>query len=125
MRMFYLNTSRPLFKNNPKLRQAVNFAVDRRELTRELGAYVGEATDQYLLPVMPGFRDERIYPLKGPNLKKAKQLAKGHTRSGKVVLYTPNFPLPLATAQIVKRNLEAIGLKVEIVSFPPPVYAQR
>ena len=125
MRLFYLNTSQPLFKNNPKLRQAVNFAIDRRKLTRELGAYVGEATDQYLLPVMPGFRDVDIYPLKGPNLKKAKQLAKGHTRSGKVVLYTPNFPLPLATAAIVQRNLEAIDLKVEIVSFPPPVYAQK
>ena len=33
--LFVLNTSRPLFKNNPKLRQAVNFAVDRKELTRE------------------------------------------------------------------------------------------
>ena len=37
LRMFVLNTSRPLFKNNPKLRQAINFAVDRRRLTRELG----------------------------------------------------------------------------------------
>ena len=36
--MFFLNTSRPLFHKNPKLRQAVNFAVDRRALARELGA---------------------------------------------------------------------------------------
>ena len=80
LRMFVLNTSRPLFKNNPKLRQAINFAVDRRRLTRELGPRIGRATDQYLAPVTPGFRDERIYPLKGPDLKKAKQLAKGHMR---------------------------------------------
>ena len=33
LRMFVLNTSRPLFRNNPKLRQAINFAVDRRALT--------------------------------------------------------------------------------------------
>ena len=37
LRMFVLNTSQPLFKNNPKLRQAVNFAIDRRALARELG----------------------------------------------------------------------------------------
>ena len=80
LRIFVLNTSRPLFKNNPKLRQAVNFAVDRRRLTRELGPRRGTATDQYLAPVMPGFRDERIYPLKGPDLKKARALAKGHMR---------------------------------------------
>ena len=34
LRLFVLNTSRPLFRNNPKLRQAVNFAVDRKALTR-------------------------------------------------------------------------------------------
>ena len=33
--MLVLNTRGPLFRNNPKLRQAVNFAVDRSALTRE------------------------------------------------------------------------------------------
>ena len=38
--MFYLlmNTERPLFKNNPKLRQAVNFALDRTAMLRVIGA---------------------------------------------------------------------------------------
>ncbi len=121
LRLFVLNTSRPLFRKNPKLRQAVNFAVDRRALTRELGPYGGRATDQYLLPVMPSFRDERIYPLKGPDLKKARALAKGNTRSGKAVLYTPSLSLPMAAAQIVQQNLKEIGLEVEIKAFPPQV----
>ena len=87
--MFVLNTSRPLFKNNPKLRQALNFAVDRKTLTRELGPFVGTATDQYLRLSLPGFRDERIYPLKGPDLKKARALAKGHMRERKAVSTRP------------------------------------
>ena len=37
LRMFVLNTNRPLFKNNPKLRQALNFAVDRRALRASSG----------------------------------------------------------------------------------------
>ncbi len=93
LRMFVLNTSGPLFRNNPKLRQAVNFAVDRRRLRREFGPFAGTLTDQYLPPGLPGFRNERIYPLNGPDLKKAKQLAKGHTRSGKAVLYVPANPV--------------------------------
>jgi ABC-type transport system substrate-binding protein len=121
LRLLVLNTSRPLFRKNPKLRQAVNFAVDRKALTKELGAYAGTATDQYLLPVMRGFRNELIYPLHGPDLDRARELAKGHLRFGKAVLYTPSFTVPMSVSQVAKRNLEAIGLDVEIRSFPPAV----
>ena len=56
--MFVLNTSGPLFRNNVKLRQAVNFAVDRKALTRELGALAGTPTDQYL----PGLQGRAHLP---------------------------------------------------------------
>jgi ABC-type transport system substrate-binding protein len=113
LRMFVLNTSRPLFRKNPKLRQAVNFAVDRRALTRELGPYVGAVADQYLR-----LKDERIYPLERPNLAKARELAKGRTRSGKTILYTRDSPIDLAQARVLQLNLKPIGIDVEIVSFP-------
>ena len=116
--MLVLNTSRPLFRNNPRLRQAVNFAVDRKALTRELGPLAGTPTDQFLSPSQPGYRDERIYPLKGPVLRRARALATGHTRGGKAVLYTRSHPVDLAQAQVLQQNLKAIGLEVEIVQFP-------
>ena len=125
LRMFVLNTSRPLFKNNPKLRQAVNFAVDRKTLTRELGPLAGTATDQYLSPSGPGYRDERIYPLKGPDLRTAHALAKGHTGSGKAVLYTLAAPVEVAQARILQQNLKAIGLEVEIMQFPRKVLFEK
>lgn len=53
VRMFFLTTSRPLFRKNAKLRQALNFAVDRRALVREHGPHAGTATDQYLPPIYP------------------------------------------------------------------------
>ena len=118
VRVFHLNTSRPLFKNNPSLRQAVNFAVDRRALAREAGLLAERATDQYLLPGIPGYRDERIYPLKGPDLVRARALAKGHLRSRKAVLYTTTSTIDVAQAQILKENLKQIGLEVEVKSFP-------
>jgi ABC-type transport system substrate-binding protein len=110
-----LNTRRPLFRNNPRLRRAVNFAVDRRALVAELGGIAGRRADQYLSHAMPGFRDADVYPLKGPNLGKARALAKGHTRSGKVVFYTANASTTAQVrAQIVRYNLAQIGLDVEV-----------
>jgi ABC-type transport system substrate-binding protein len=113
VRMFVLNTSRPLFRNNLKLRQAVNFAVDRLALTRELGPFAGTPTDQYLR-----HRNERIYPLKGPDLRRARALARGNLRSGKAVLYTRSTPGDIAQARVLQQNLGAIGIKVDIEQFP-------
>jgi peptide/nickel transport system substrate-binding protein/oligopeptide transport system substrate-binding protein len=111
--MFVLNASRPLFRNNVKLRQAVNFAVDRVAIAREFGPLLVTPTDQYL-----AYLDARIYPLKGPDLGKARALAKGHRRGGKAVLYTRDDPVAVAQAQILERNLSRIGIEVEIHAFP-------
>ena len=120
LRIFVLNTSRPLFKNNPSLRQAVNFAVDRKAMRREFGPYAATAADQYLR-----LRDDKIYPLTG-DLRTAKKLAKGHTRSGKAVLYTRPDPGDVAQAQILKKNLKPIGIDVDIVAeFPGQLIFQK
>ena len=125
LNMFHLNTSQPLFKNNPKLRQAINFAVDRRALAREEGDLTETPTDQYLLPGVPGYRDERIYALRGPDLRRARKLARGHTRGGKAVLYTSTAVPDVARGEILKRNLKAIGLELEIKQFPNPVRFEK
>jgi peptide/nickel transport system substrate-binding protein len=125
-RAYALNTSRPLFRNNPRLRQAVNYVIDRAALRRATGGpLVSRLTDQYLPHTMPGFTDARIYPLDRPNLQKARALARGHTRGGKAVLYTWDLPGLLGSAQIVKRSLAKIGLEVEIKGIPIPAYPGR
>jgi peptide/nickel transport system substrate-binding protein len=121
LRMFVLNTSRPLFRDNLALRRAVNFAVDRKALLRERGTLGGFLTDQYLPPVLPGYRDERIYPLK-PDVETAKRLARGNLRGGRAVLYAPALPAATAQAQIVKANLQKIGLRVDLKQFPSSLY---
>jgi len=118
LRLFVLNTSRPLFRNNAPLRRAVNFALDRPALSRALGS-AETPVDHYLPPVMPGYRNTHVYPLRRPNAAKAKSLARGHTRSGKLVLYVNTRAPALSQAQIVKRDLKRIGLDVQILSFPP------
>jgi peptide/nickel transport system substrate-binding protein len=124
-RMFFLNTSRPLFRKNVKLRQALNFAVDRNALVREFGPYAATTTDQFLPPLMPGFRSARIYPVDKPDLRRARALAAGRTRGGKAVLYVRSSPLDVAAAQILQRNLDAIGIDVEVRQFPTPILFQK
>jgi peptide/nickel transport system substrate-binding protein len=126
VRFFFLNTSQSLFRNNVPLRQAVNFAADRRAIAREFGRYAATPTDQYLPVTMPGFRDERIYPLQGPDSRRARALAKGRTRSGKAVLYTcSERPDCIGVAQILQQNLKPIGIDVEIKQFPLPIMFQK
>ena len=121
-RGYALNTSRPLFRNNARLRQAVNFAIDRSSL--DGGGGRGRLTDQYLPPSMPGFKDARIYPLR-PDLRRARALARGHTRSGKALLYTLDNPQALVFARILSRNLAKIGLDVQVKGLPPSAYFTR
>jgi peptide/nickel transport system substrate-binding protein len=113
-----LNTARPLFHANPELRRAVNFAIDRGELVRQFGLRGGTATDQYLPPQLPGYRDESIYPLGRPDLERARSLADGHTRSRKAILFTCGAADCRERAQIVQANLHEIGLDVSVRTAP-------
>jgi peptide/nickel transport system substrate-binding protein len=122
-RGYALNASRPLFRDNPRLRQAVNFAMDRSAL--EGGGGRGQLTDQYLPAAMPGFKDARIYPLRRPDLRRARALARGNTRDGKAVLYTLDFPQTLVYARIVRRNLARIGLDVQVKGLPQAAFFSR
>lgn len=119
LRMFAFNSSRPLFRNNPQLRQAVNFALDRKALQVTAGGLVaGTLTDQYLPPTVPGFRDAGIYPLEQADLPRARELARGNLRGGRAVLYTTDFPPAVVAAQMAKQQLAAIGLEVEVKALP-------
>ncbi len=121
-----LNTSSPLFKGNPQLRRAINYAVDRPSLVRAAGGFLSSRrTDQLLPPGMPGFRDVHLYPIKGPDLKTARRLAAGHLRGGKAVFYTvPNGPQQTVAGD-VRYELKQIGLDVEIKTFAGPVRFQK
>jgi ABC-type transport system substrate-binding protein len=118
LRILAFNSGRPLFRDNPELRKAVNFALDRRALVLVGGQLVSRPTDQYLPPTLPGFKDAEVYPLERPDLQRAKRLAQGNLRGGKAVLYVNSGPLPMAIAQLVRQQLGEIGLDVEVRGIP-------
>lgn len=118
LRMLAFNSSRPLFRDNPQLRKAVNFALNRRALTATGGAFASRPSDQYLPSILPGFRNADVYPLERPDLQRAKALANGNLRGGKAVLYINSTPLPLAIGQLIRQQLAEIGLEVEVRGIP-------
>jgi ABC-type oligopeptide transport system substrate-binding subunit len=125
---FNLNTQGPLFKGNAKLRQAVNWAIDRPQITRQHGYLGGTRTDQILPAGMPGFKDWNIYPIQGVNsgsLAKAKSLANGATRNGKAVLYEFNTAPGPQIAQVIQFNLKQIGLDVDVKLFDRVVQTDK
>jgi peptide/nickel transport system substrate-binding protein len=123
-----LNNDSALFKNNIKLRQAVNYAIDRPQIVRQHGFLGGGRTDQILPPGMPGYKDGKNYPLVGVNntaLTKARALANGNTRSGKAVFYAFSTPPGPAIAQVVQFNLKQIGIDIEIKQFTRTVQHEK
>jgi ABC-type oligopeptide transport system substrate-binding subunit len=121
---FALNARRQLFRNNARLRRAVNLAIDRAALVRLMGYRAARPTDHYLPPIMGGYKPTPIYPSTG-NVTKARRLAHGRLRSGKAVLYTSSDDLRLGQAQLLKQDLASIGLDVQIKAFPLPLLRQR
>jgi YVTN family beta-propeller protein len=114
---FAFNTHRALFKS-ARLRRAVNYALDRVALAK-LGDYFVPLPERpathYLPPEIPGYSKTQVYPL-SPDLSRARKLASGYQRS-KVVLYTCSaYPCP-EQAEIVRTDLAAIGLRVQVRTF--------
>jgi YVTN family beta-propeller protein len=113
-----LNTHRALFAD-VRLRQAVNYAIDRTALARLGDEYVPlpeHPTDHYLPPGVLGYSNTHIYPLT-PDLPKARALARGRPPAT-VILYTCDVPPCDQQAQIIKTDLAAIGLQVQVRTYP-------
>lgn len=109
-----LNTARPTF-SKVNVRKAANFAIDRPALLRVRGFLAGKRTDQILPSGLAGFHDEKIYPIQGADVAKAKALAGGSC--GNVNLFTTTSSTGQALAQVAKFNMEQIGCKVTVKNF--------
>jgi ABC-type transport system substrate-binding protein len=105
---FVFNTRRPLFRN-PRLRRAVDYALDRRALAAEFG---DRAADRVVPPAAPGYPAGRIFPL-SPDLAAARRLAGPGRR--KAVIYVCGDSRGRTMAGIVRRNLAPIGIRVSVL----------
>jgi YVTN family beta-propeller protein len=120
---FALNVKRHLFAST-RVRQAVNYAIDRQAMVAVAGPYYGGLpTGHYLPPGMPGSLPDPVYPLGTPGLVRARALTRGLHATA--TMLTCNTAACIQTAQVVQSELRPIGIKVDIDSSPIDVMSTR
>jgi peptide/nickel transport system substrate-binding protein len=104
-----LNMANSLFKGNTSLRKAINYAITRGAYVAQAGPYAGSSWTHLFNPGVPGWRSVKLYQR---NLAKAKNLAKGHFKNGKIVVgYRNNSSANQNQYQIVRQDLINLGFK--------------
>jgi peptide/nickel transport system substrate-binding protein len=102
-----MNMSRDLFKGNTKLRQAVNYAIERPPYVGQAGPLAGASWSHVLNPNVPGWKNVVLYK---HNLAKAKSLANGNMKNGKItVYYRSSGSANNGQAQVVRGDLIQLG----------------
>jgi peptide/nickel transport system substrate-binding protein len=110
-----LNSSRPTFAN-AAVRRAVNYAIDRPALLRVRGFEGGKRTSAILPPSLAGgVNDPRLYPIKGADPGKAKQVDGG--KCGNVTLWYQTGPVGTPQSGILSYNLQQMGCNVTLRPF--------
>ncbi len=119
----WMNATVPPF-DNVKVRQAVNYAVDRQSILRVWGGpSQGATTAQVLPPTMPGWQKASTYP-DTADVAKAKSLLQeaGVTLPINTTLRVrSDAPGYVEIAQAVQAELKEVGINVNIQSAPDSV----
>ncbi|HEU0195277.1 MAG TPA: ABC transporter substrate-binding protein [Gaiellales bacterium] len=127
---YAMNTANKAFAN-ALVRQAVNYAIDRTGMTKQLGYKAGIPTDKYLPPQLPGASVEKsIYPLT-PDLSKAQSLMAQAKAAG---VKTPIKALVYSTQgcesctnrmALLTQELKPLGIDISVKYFERAVQFQQ
>ena len=111
-----INTQRGPLKDL-KVRQAVEYAVDKKAFQVTAGGAIGgDLASTLITPGIPGRADYNLYPADASgDVAKAKQLLAEAGQSGlKLVLLAENDQVSLAQAQAIQQGLQRAGITVTI-----------
>jgi peptide/nickel transport system substrate-binding protein len=113
------NNRSGIFAGNPALRRAVNWALDRTDYFGGTNYSIRPWT-HILPPVAPGsvtVKNRQPYGARA-NLEKARKIASGHFRDGKIVIaYRSSGTLNPAQAQSVRRDLLSLGFSADKIQM--------
>lgn len=111
-RQYFFSATKEPFKDNLKLRQAVNHAVDREAISKAVGGGLGIALPYEFIPGATGY--DASLPFYEFNLDKAKQLIKesGVALPLSVRLTAHNREQDVQQAEMLQQMLDKIGVKI-------------
>jgi len=116
---FWMNTTVAPF-NKLKVRQAVNYAIDRKRMQTLVWGGLGQATQNVLPPTYPSYRKLTLF---SHNVTKAKSLISQAGASGaKVTVWTRNVSDAVSAAQYYTSVLNSIGLDASLNILPRTTY---
>jgi peptide/nickel transport system substrate-binding protein len=116
---FWMNTREAPF-NKLRVRQAVNYAIDRGALQRIVWGGLGRTTQNILPPTYPSYRKLRLY---SHNVAKARQLInQAGAKGAKVTVWTRQVSDAVDAAQYYTSVLNSIGLDAKLNALPRATY---
>jgi peptide/nickel transport system substrate-binding protein len=116
---FWMNIREAPF-NKLKVRQAVNYALDRGAMQRIVWGGLGQATQNVLPPTYPSYQKLALYP---HNVTKAKQLiTQAGAKGAKVTVWTRDVSDARDAAQYYTSILNTIGLDASLNILPRATY---
>lgn len=100
-----------------RVRQAVNYAVDRQKITKALFGEYGTATEQIQLPGREGHTDRTIYP---HDFAKARELlaAAGYPQGFTLPVLTTSQASSNLVVQAMADDLKQVGIQLQLTNQP-------
>ena len=116
---FWMNVNVAPF-NKLKVRQAVNYAIDRKALQTLVWGGLGQPTQNILPPTYPSYRKLKLY---SHNVSKARQMITAAGAKGaNVTVWTREVSDALTAAQYYTSVLNSIGLNAKLTTLPRATY---
>jgi peptide/nickel transport system substrate-binding protein len=116
---FWMNTTVAPF-NKLKVRQAVNYALDRKKMQTLIWGGLGAPTQNVLPPTYPSYKKLTTFTY---NISKAKSLiSQAGANGAKVTVWTRNVSDAVQAAQYYTAQLNAIGLDASLNILPKSTY---
>src|SRR5205807_1295000 len=116
---FWMNIREAPF-NKLKVRQAVNFAIDRNAMQTLVWGGLGRSTQNVLPPTYPSYRRLNLYPR---NVAKARRLlSEAGAIGARVTVWTRNVSDAVTAAQYYTSVLNQIGLNASLNILPRATY---
>ncbi|AJY75930.1 ABC transporter substrate-binding protein [Paenibacillus beijingensis] len=114
--------------NDIRVRQAINYAVDKDEIIQGVALGKGTKLGSNLSPVLAKYYQEGLENTYAPDIEKAKSLLleAGFKDGFETTLSVPsNYQFHVDTAQVIAQQLEKIGIKVKIEPVEWAVWLDR
>lgn len=123
MRYVTLNTNLDIFKEE-KVRQAMNYAIDKNAFVQVLYAGYGEVATSCIPAAIEGYKEQKVYDF---DLDKAKSLMKeaGYENGFEATLWCDSSTQEQKGGTFIMQQLEKIGIKVNVQPMEAATVADK